>query len=89
MSVLRILWDDERDPEGNVRLLAEHDLTIDDVEHVLGNPTGAGSSRSTELPVVWGYTLDGRYVIVVYERIGEDWIRVITAYEVPERRTRA
>jgi uncharacterized DUF497 family protein len=83
MSVLRILWDDERDPEGNVQHLLEHDLTIDDVEHVLGNPTGVGSSISTGLPVVWGYTPDRRYVIVVFERIGDDWIRVITAYDVP------
>jgi hypothetical protein len=29
---LRILWDDPDDPEGNVEHLADHDLTIDDVE---------------------------------------------------------
>src|SRR5947209_6164025 len=27
-----ILWDDEDDPRGNVQHVAEHDLTMDDVE---------------------------------------------------------
>jgi len=34
--------------------------------------------------VVWGYTQDGRYTIVIFQKLEEDLIRVITAYEVPE-----
>ena len=32
------------------------------------------------------YTLEGIYIIVVYEEVDEDAIRVVTAYEVPEPR---
>lgn len=81
---LRLLWDDPDDPNGNVEHLAEHDLTIDDVERVLADPASEGTSRSTGLPVAWGYVPDGRYVIVVYDRLAEELARVITAYEVSE-----
>jgi uncharacterized DUF497 family protein len=45
-----------------------------------------GTSKSTGFPAVWGYTPDGRFIIVVYEEVAENTIRVITAYEVPERK---
>ena len=86
---LRILWDDLDDPDGNVEHLADHDITIEDVEHVLTNPEDEGTSRSTGLPVAWGYVPDGRYVIVVYEKLAEEAVRVITAYEVPEPLSKA
>lgn len=38
------------------------------------------------LPVVWGYTSDGRYIIAVYELVDEITVIPITAYEVPEPR---
>ena len=41
-------------------------------------------SDSSGLPVLWGYTLEGVYIIIVYQRIDEDTIRVVTAYPVPE-----
>ena len=82
----RILWDDENDPDGNVEHIYQHDLTIEDVEYVLSNAIEEGRSRSTGQPVVWGYTEDGRYTIVVFQELEEDLIRVITAYEVPEPR---
>ena len=86
MDFLRILWDDPDDPEGNVEHIAEHGLSMDDVEDVLGNPSSEGRSHSSGLPCVWGYTLEGLYILVVYEVIDEDSIRVVTAYEVPEPR---
>ena len=86
MDFLRVLWDDEDDPEGNVQHIAGHDLTLDDGEHVLRNPCSEGVSKSTGLPVAWGYTSDDRYIIVVYEEVDEATIRVITAYDVPEPR---
>jgi len=89
MGVLRIFWDGEDDPDGNIDHIAEHDLTIEDVEHVLNDPVEEGVSRSTGLPVVWGYVPDGRYIIVVYEQVAEDTVRVVTAYEVPEPLRRA
>ena len=86
MAIWSFFWDDKHDPDGNVEHIAEHDLTMDDVEHVLHNPTEEGASKSTGLPAAWGYTPDGRYIIVVYEEVAEDTVRVTTAYEVPERK---
>jgi uncharacterized DUF497 family protein len=84
MKYSRILWDEEDDPEGNIEHIAEHDLTVEDVEGVLAKPVSEGRSNSTDLPAAWGYRLDGRYLIVVYDEIDRDTIRVVTAYEVPE-----
>lgn len=86
MNFLRILWDDPDDPEGNVQHVEEHGLSIDDVEEVLENPIAQGASASTGRPCVWGYTLEALYIIVVYDEIDADTIRVVTAYEVPEPR---
>jgi uncharacterized DUF497 family protein len=80
----RALRDDLDDPLGNVQQIAEHGLEIEDVEEVLINPTGQGVSSSSGLPAVWGYSLEDVYIIVVYEQVGEDTIRVVTAYQVPE-----
>ena len=86
MNIFRILWDEPDDPDGNVQHIAEHGLSIDDVEEVLTNPTSEGTSASTGRPCVWGYTLEGIYIIVIFEEIDEDTLRVVTAYEVPESR---
>ena len=83
---LRILWDDPADPRGNVRHIAEHGLSIEEVEDVLAAPTSEEVSNSSGLPCVWGYTLEGTYLFVVYQQIDEETIRVVTAYEVPEPR---
>ena len=86
MDVWSFFWDDENDPNGNIEHIAEHDLTIEDVEPVMKNPTEEGKSKSSGLPSVWGYTPDGRFIIVVYEEVAPNTVRVITAYEVPERK---
>jgi uncharacterized DUF497 family protein len=78
----QIIWNDE--PDGNVAHVEEHGMTVDDVEHVLANPDNENVSRSSGLPCVFGYTPDGRYIIVVFELIDEDTIYPVTAYEVPE-----
>ena len=77
------LWTDEI-----IQHLAEHDLTPDDFEYVLANPTAKGMSDSTERPAVWGYTEDGRFVIAVYRVLEDMTIQPVTAYEVPEPRAR-
>ena len=74
------------DPDGNVEHIAKHGLDIEDVEHILSAPLSERHSHSSGLPVVWGYTPDGRYTIVVYEQIDAHMIRVVTAYEVSEPR---
>ncbi len=84
MRYFGILWDRDEDPDGNVRHIAENDLTKEDVEDVLTHPTSEGKSRSSGRAVAWGYTSDGRYIIVVYDEIDEDTIRPVTAYEVEQ-----
>ena len=86
MYYTSILWDSEDDPDGNVQHIAENDLGIEDVEWVLGAPDNEGTSKSSGLQAVWGYTSEGIYIIVVYQEIDVDTIRVVTAYEVPEKR---
>jgi uncharacterized DUF497 family protein len=86
MDIFRILWDEPDDPDGNVQHIAEHGLSIEDVEEALSNSTSEGTSASTGRPCVWGYTIEGIYIIVVYDQIDPDTIRVVTAYEVPETR---
>lgn len=78
------IWDDEDDPDGNVQHIAAHELTIEDVEHVLENPTSGAFSQSSGRPCCFGYTPGGEFIIVVYEEVEEEAIRPITAYEVPE-----
>jgi uncharacterized DUF497 family protein len=85
VNFFRVIWDDPDDPYGNVQHIAEHGLTIEDVEEVLENPASEGKSASTGRPCVWGYTLENVYIIVVYDEINPDTIRVVTAYEVPEQ----
>ena len=75
------VWTDEI-----IEHLAEHDLTPDDFEFVLANPTAKGTSDSSGRPVVWGYTEDGRFVIAIYRSLDDDTILPVTAYEVPEQR---
>jgi hypothetical protein len=78
----QIIWNDE--PDGNVDHVFEHGLTPDDVEYVLDNPDSDGTSQSSGLPCVFGYTEDGRYIIVIYEEPDEGTIYPVTAYDVSE-----
>ena len=86
MSFWRILWDDPDDPNGNVQHVADHGLDIQDVEEVLASPTSEGVSQSSGRLCVWGYTLENVYIIVIYEKVDDEAIRVVTAYDVPEPR---
>ncbi len=82
MKWTQIIWDGT--PGGNVEHVEAHDLTTDDVDHVLTNPAAAGFSRSSDRSCVFGHAPDGRYIIVVYEEVDDDTVLPVTAYEVPE-----
>lgn len=82
MPYLEVLWDDE--PGGNVEHIAEHDLHPEDVEEVLFNPVGHDVSQSSGLPIVFGFTPEGRYILVVYEKISDVIVYPVTAYDVEE-----
>jgi uncharacterized DUF497 family protein len=84
MRFLQVIWDDDDQPDGNVQHVAEHGLTVDDVEHVLENPTAEGTSSSTGRPCCFGYTTGGEFIIVLYEQVTAETVYPVTAYEVPE-----
>jgi len=77
-----IFWDLDDEPDGNVDHISEHGFTKHDVEYVLANPDRHDFSRSSGLPVIFGYTEEGEYVCVVYEEIDDDTIRPVTAFPV-------
>ena len=82
MLYLEIIWNEE--PGGNVEHIADHDLTPEDVEEVVFNPVDRDVSRSSGLPIVFGFTPNGRYILVVYEQIDDATIYPVTAYDVEE-----
>lgn len=82
MPYYEIIWNEE--PDRNVEHIGEHGLTPEDVEEVLFNPVDCDVSRSTGLPIVFGFTPDGRYIMVVYEQIDDVTIYPVTAYDVEE-----
>ncbi|MCG8584722.1 MAG: hypothetical protein MI757_08435, partial [Pirellulales bacterium] len=65
-----IIWDFE--PGGNVDHIGEHDLTIDDVEHVLRSADHVEVSESSGRPCVFGFTPYGEFIIVVFDWIDDD-----------------
>ncbi len=67
-----------------VEHIEEHDISIEDYEYIVCNPSAKGVSRSSELPAVWGYTHDKRYIIAVFEKLDAVTVLPVTAYEVKE-----
>jgi uncharacterized DUF497 family protein len=74
-----IIWTDQ-----NQAHIAEHGVSMDEVEQVLQAPQLRTTSRSTGLPIVIGYTAAGRLLAVVFEEIDSATIHPITAYEPEE-----
>lgn len=81
---MEILWDLDHDEQGNVQHIGEHGIAKNDVAQVLDNPVGFDTSDSSGRPMVFGYTNEGRYIVVVYEQIDDDMVYPVTAFEVPE-----
>jgi uncharacterized DUF497 family protein len=80
-----IAWDMEDDPQGNVRHVAEHGITMEEVEAVLLNEKNpVGESRSSGRPITFGETSTGKRIAVVWEQASDNplIIRPVTAYEV-------
>jgi len=82
---VEILWDLDHDVQGNVQHISEHGITKGDVVRVFDYPVGHGISDSSGLPMIFGYTDDGRYITVVYEPIDKERVYPVTAFEVPEQ----
>ncbi len=82
MPYYEFIWNEE--PGGNVEHIAEHGLSREDVEEVVFNPVDRDVSQSSGLPIIFGFTPDGRYIMVVYEQIDDVTIYPVTAYDVEE-----
>lgn len=82
MSYFEFIWNDE--PGGNIEHIADHGLTPADVENVFFNPVDRDISRSSGLPIVFGFTPDGKYILVVYEQFDDVTVYPVTAYELEE-----
>jgi hypothetical protein len=70
------------EPGGNVLHIAEHGVSVEDVESIVCSPMATGFSRNTGRPPATGFTSDGRLVVVVYEFVDGITVYVITAFEV-------
>ena len=55
-----------------------------DDARVFDDPVNRSTSDSSKRPIVFGYTIDDRYIAVIYEKIDEDTVYPVTAFEVPE-----
>lgn len=91
MASLRFIWDLEDDPEGNVQYIAEHGITMDEVEEVIAkHKDEAVASRSSGLPTTFGWTSTGKYITAVFDYAETDppAIRPVTAFEVPPPKTK-
>jgi hypothetical protein len=93
MADVQVIWDLEDDPEGNVRHIAEHDITANEVEEVLqANFNEAAVSASSGNPITFGWTSTGKYIAVVFEKVQVDppVAFPITAYPVnpPKKKRR-
>ena len=70
MRYLQIIWDEEDRPDGNVQHIAEHGLTIEDVEYVLENSTEETISKTFGPPLpFWIYFIRRLY----HRRLRRDW----------------
>jgi uncharacterized DUF497 family protein len=79
MPYYEFQWTEEIEAHVN-----EHGISADDFMHVARNPIKTGYSRSSGLPAAWGYTPEGRFIIVVYDEIDELTLLPVTAYEVAD-----
>jgi uncharacterized DUF497 family protein len=82
MAWTEVIWTEG--PDGNIRHMAVHGVTPDEVEHVLARPIESDVSESSGRPIVFGYTAGGRFLAVVYEQIDAITVYPITAFDVED-----
>ncbi len=82
MPYYEFIWTEEA-----IEHLDEHEISPEDFEDVVSHPVGVDRSRSSGLPVAFGYVSDGRYVMAVYKMLDDLTILPVTAYEVNERQS--
>jgi hypothetical protein len=77
MPWLDVLWTDQNEAHLLANKVSRHEA-----EYVIRNPIGHDVSESSERPIVFGYTLTGRKIAVVYEVVDTITVYPITAYDV-------
>lgn len=85
--MIQVIWDLDDDPRGNLRHIAEHDITAEEVEEILEDRhSRTVYSVSSGRPITFGWTAGGRYLAVVWELVEGDPLVVypVTAYPAPE-----
>jgi uncharacterized DUF497 family protein len=92
MHDAEIIWDLDDDPDGNVQHIAEHGVTVEEVEEVLSDPSNM-TVEDRKISGRWvteGDTADGRHLRVVWETALDDPLTIypITAFDAPRRRRR-
>lgn len=65
--------------------LEEHGISAEDFEEVVSSPQEIGESKSSGRPCCWGETPDGRLLFCVFEKINDNTILPVTAYETGHR----
>jgi hypothetical protein len=92
MTGVTIIWDLHDDPDGNVQRIAEHGITVEEVEEVLSDRDSEDTtSKSSGRPITRSVT---RPVGVTLPLSGNMWtttrllIYPVTAYDAPERSRR-
>ncbi len=89
MTDVTIIWDREDDPDGNAQHIADHGITMGEVEEVLYDRDSEDTtSESSGRPITFGFTSTGRYLAVVWEHVEDDPLAIypITAYDAPKRK---
>jgi uncharacterized DUF497 family protein len=88
MFIDLVVWDDEDDPRGNVQHIADHDLTVDEVEEVLLDPrSDFETSDESGNPMAIGWTSTGKHIAVIFVFEDDPELIIVhprTAYAVPE-----
>lgn len=90
MYVDFIIWDDEDDPAGNYQhVVGTGEVTAEEVEGVFREHQGGPDdySESSELPMIFGTTPNGKRIVVIYMDQSDDDLVIVypvTAYPVPE-----
>ena len=62
----------------------KHGLTPEDVEDVLLGVHELDTSRSSGMPIAFGFTSGGEYICVVFEWVDDDTVYPVTAYSLEE-----
>lgn len=83
MWIAQVLRDLDDDPDGNIQHIAEHGITIEEVEDVLYGTDQVSAGHSSGRPISFGETRTGKHIAVVFDVVDEDPLAVspVTAYE--------